>query len=138
MAMEFTRGGAAASTASTPAPAPVSAAPNTLVEAELVASDGAVTAAVVAGEPKGTVRDLLRAQGIQVYNPWGQAMNCNGAGQCGLCAVAVVAGADLLTERTAAEGKHLKGKPDTWRLGCQSCVAEGAVGKLRVQAQPKA
>ena len=94
----------------------------------------------MSGEPDGTLRDLLRAADVAVYDAWGTVWNCGGGGQCGLCAAAVLEGGSLLTERTGAEEKHLvrKGKPDTWRLTCQACVQEGARGALRVQAQPQA
>jgi ferredoxin len=98
-----------------------------------------VPQALVSGEPDGTLRDLMKANTVGVYDAWGSVWNCNGGGQCGLCTVDVLAGGELLTERTEAEGKHLtrKGKPDSWRLSCQACVKEGATGALKVQAQPQ-
>ncbi len=94
---------------------------------------------MVSGAPDGTLRDLLRTADVAVYDAWGTVWNCGGAGQCGLCGCAVLEGGELLTERTPAEDKHLtrKGKPDAWRLSCQACVADGARGTLRVQAQPQ-
>ena len=34
----------------------------------------------------------------------------------------VTEGMELLSPRTEAEDKKLKGKPDSWRLACQSLV----------------
>jgi ferredoxin len=88
----------------------------------------------------GSLRDLMRANAVGVYDAWGGVWNCNGGGQCGLCTVDIKAGGEMLSERTEAEGKHLtkKGKPASWRLACQACVVDGAQGALTVQAQPQA
>ena len=86
---------------------------------------------------EGVLRDAMAAAGAKTYDTWGTMMNCNGAGQCGLCTVAVLQGAELLGDRTAAEGKHLKAKPADWRLACQTAFKEGASGAVRVQAQPQ-
>ncbi len=148
VSLEFARGAAGDATAAAApaAPAPVVTAPapaaatNTLVEAELLAVDGRVTKVVLSGEASSTLRDVLRANNVGVYDAWGAVWNCNGGGQCGLCGVDVLAGGEALSERTPAEDKHLtrKGKPASWRLSCQTCVRVGATGMLRVQAQPQA
>ena len=93
----------------------------------------------MSGEVDGSIRDLMKAQGAAVYDTWGTVWNCNGGGQCGLCMTGVVAGAELLSERTDAEEKHLtrKGKPADWRLACQACVRDGAQGQLTLQMQPQ-
>jgi len=96
--------------------------------------------AVVSGAAaEGVLRDAMMAAGVKTYDAWGTVWNCNGGGQCGLCTTAVVAGGELLGERTAAEAKHLtsKGKPADWRLACQASFREGACGQLTVQAQPQ-
>jgi ferredoxin len=100
---------------------------------------GGARQVILSGEVDGTLRDALRANAVAVYDAWGSVWNCNGGGQCGLCTTAVLSGAELLTDKTAAEAKHLskKGKPDSWRLACQACVREGAQGALQVQAQPQ-
>ena len=94
----------------------------------------------MSGEPDGTLRDLLNKSAVGVYDAWGAVWNCNGGGNCGLCTIDVRSGGELLTPRTPAEDKHLgrKGKPSSWRLACQACVADGAQGGLLVQAQPQA
>ena len=92
----------------------------------------------MAGEAaEGVLRDAMLAAGVKTYDAWGTMMNCNGGGQCGLCTVAVLQGAELLGDRTGPEGKHLKGKPADWRLACQTTFREGAAGTVVVQAQPQ-
>jgi len=45
---------------------------------------------------------------------------------------------ELLGNRTAAEQKKLKGKPDSWRLACQVSIGDGqSAGTVRMRTQPK-
>ena len=85
----------------------------------------------------GVLRDAMLKAGVKTYDTWGSMMNCNGGGQCGLCTTAVVRGAELLGDKTAAEGKHLKNKAADWRLACQTTFRKGAAGEVVVQAQPQ-
>jgi ferredoxin len=121
------------------APAPAGAAA-TRVELTITGVDGATQKVTVdKSNVDSTLRALMQAQKVAVYDGWGNVWNCGGAGQCGMCTVDVKAGAELLSERTSAEGKHLGNKkPPTWRLACQTCVNEGATGTLALQAQPQA
>ncbi|GFH07896.1 2Fe-2S ferredoxin-type domain-containing protein, partial [Haematococcus lacustris] len=65
-------------------------------------------------------------------------MNCGGGGNCGTCVVQVLEGSELLSARTSAENRKLKGRPDSLRLACQVVVGDGAnAGVLRVKTQPK-
>ena len=54
-----------------------------------------------------------------MYQGFDSFMNCGGVGNCGTCVVNVVEGAELLSERSDAEERKLKKKPDSYRLACQ-------------------
>jgi len=90
---------------------------------------------------KGDVlRDVvMAADDVELYTTWGKMMSCGGYGQCGTCAVQVLEGMDLLpAERSQPETKHLKKKPETWRLACQCTIGDDAEGgKLKIQTLPK-
>ncbi|MFM7313610.1 MAG: ferredoxin, partial [Cyanobium sp.] len=65
----------------------------------------------------------------------GKLGNCGGCGQCITCFVDVEGAADLaLTPRTAVEERKLRGRPQTWRLACQSLVQQSLVVLTRPQA----
>ena len=150
--LELLQGAAPAPTSTPPppvaaAPVPVAAAPkptasSTLVEVKVAAVDGKTTNILVNGSNVGQpLRALMQAEKLAVYEAgWSSMMNCGGAGQCGMCIVAIYGGDALLSERTDAEARHLtkKGKPANWRLACQTCVNDGATGAVEVQAQPQA
>lgn len=57
-----------------------------------------------------------------LYDLYGSLMNCGGGGSCGTCLVDIQEGADLLSEKTEAEGRFLKKRPESWRLACQTIV----------------
>lgn len=91
-------------------------------------------------EASSVLRDVALGDKVELYQGMAKLLNCGGAGQCGTCAVRVTEGAELLSERTAAEDGKLKGKPADWRLACQCLVGgdgapEGAV--LKVTNKPK-
>ncbi|KAL8113593.1 hypothetical protein AgCh_020790 [Apium graveolens] len=68
----------------------------------------------------------------------GKLMNCGGGGSCGTCIVEVIDGKDLLSERTNAELKYLKKKPESWRLACQTIVGNKEnSGKVVIQRLPQ-
>ncbi|XP_031476913.1 uncharacterized protein LOC116248302 isoform X2 [Nymphaea colorata] len=68
----------------------------------------------------------------------GKVMNCGGGGSCGTCIVEILDGKDLLSERTNAELRYLKKKPDSWRLACQTIVGNKTnSGKVIVQCKPQ-
>uniref|UniRef100_A0A7S1XJK9 PDZ domain-containing protein n=1 Tax=Phaeomonas parva TaxID=124430 RepID=A0A7S1XJK9_9STRA len=102
--------------------------------------DGRPASVVVDGSTKITVergeilRNALRGSKVDVYDLMGKVTNCNGAGQCGTCAVAVLGETDALSERTDAELRKLGKKPDNWRLACQVVVEGG--GELEIQTKP--
>lgn len=73
----------------------------------------------------------LEAQ-IDIYKLMAKVMNCGGNGQCGTCVVDIVAGADQLSERTAAEERHLRKKSASYRLACQTKV----MGDISVKTKP--
>ena len=139
--LELERGssGAAAPAAASPPPPPVRQAPPS-VAVEATVPGGAVLSCGTLSSTDVALRTVLLAGGAAVYAPgWAGMMNCGGGGQCGLCAVRVTENPQLLeAERSKPEMKHLKGKPESWRLSCQVAAATGANGKLAVECQPKA
>ena len=81
------------------------------------------------------MRDVAVGEKVELYQGMNKLLNCGGIGNCGTCILAVDEGADLLSERTDAETRKLKGKPENWRLACQCLVGgdeapEGAVLKV--------
>ena len=81
------------------------------------------------------LRDVAVGEKVELYQGMNKLLNCGGIGNCGTCILAVDEGADLLSERTDAEARKLKGKPENWRLACQCLVGgdeapEGAVLKV--------
>eukprot|EP00898_Chlorokybus_atmophyticus_P005278 jgi/Chlat1/5751/Chrsp38S05575 len=74
------------------------------------------------------LRNVMKENKIEMYTTWGKLSNCGGAGNCGTCIVEVLEGAEWLSERTAAETKKLKNKPESWRLSCQAVVGDGEGG----------
>ncbi|CAN0888097.1 Photosynthetic NDH subunit of subcomplex B 3, chloroplastic [Linum grandiflorum] len=55
-----------------------------------------------------------------------------------LYAAYIVEGSDLLNERTNAEFRYLKKKPESWRLACQTIVGNKEnSGKVVVQRLPQ-
>lgn len=70
---------------------------------------------------------------IDLYKLVAKVMNCGGNGQCGTCVVEVVEGLDHLSPRTTPEERHLKKKPATYRLSCQTKVN----GDVTVRTKPK-
>jgi ferredoxin len=77
---------------------------------EIVVADGA------------NLRLKALENGIDLYKLVGKMMNCGGYGQCGTCIVEVVEGMENLSDKTEAELRKLKKKPDTYRLACQTLV----------------
>lgn len=77
----------------------------------------------------GTIlRNVLLENGVSLYTLWGAASNCNGAGQCGTCAVDIISSdPGSLGERTPTEDKKLRSKAPSTRLACQCLVNGGAV-----------
>ncbi len=69
---------------------------------------------------------------IDIYKMMAKLMNCGGNGQCGTCVVEVIDGSEHLSPRTAAEERHLKKKPDSYRLACQTKV----MGDITVKTKP--
>ncbi|PNH12149.1 hypothetical protein TSOC_000955 [Tetrabaena socialis] len=75
---------------------------------------------------------------VDVYTTWNKVWQCGGVGQCGTCIVEVKEGAELLSERTAVEKKKLSGKPESWRLACQTLVGDGEKsGAVTVATKPQ-
>lgn len=89
---------------------------------EIVAAQGA------------NLREKALENGIDLYTLRGKLMNCGGYGQCGTCIVEVVEGMENLSERTEAEKRKLKKKPDSYRLACQTLVN----GPVTIITKPQA
>ncbi|KAJ4828252.1 hypothetical protein Tsubulata_012059 [Turnera subulata] len=84
------------------------------------------------------LRNIMLDNKIELYATYGKVMNCGGGGSCGTCIVEVLEGKDLLNERTNAELRYLKKKPESWRLACQTIVGNKEnSGKVVVQRIPQ-
>lgn len=122
-----------------PSPAP----PKPQIELEFLGpkagADGSYPvdrAAAASGEK--LLRDVMLENKLELYAAYGKLMNCGGGGSCGTCIVEIVDGKELLSERTAAENRYLKKKPDSWRLTCQTIVGNKEnSGKVVVQRLPQ-
>ncbi|KAM0932622.1 putative 2Fe-2S ferredoxin-type iron-sulfur binding domain, Beta-grasp domain superfamily [Dioscorea sansibarensis] len=126
----------AASTDQTPATEP-------LIELQFIgpkpAEDGSYPmdmTSAISGEK--LLRNIMLDNNIELYAAYGKVMNCGGGGSCGTCIVEIVEGQELLSERTDAEKRYLKKKPETWRLACQTIVGNKVnAGKVVVQRMPQ-
>jgi ferredoxin len=87
---------------------------------DVIAADGA------------NLRQKALENQIDLYKLLAKVTNCGGVGQCGTCVVEVIAGGDQLSPRTSAEERHLKRKPDTYRLACQTKVN----GEVSIKTKP--
>ena len=111
--------------------APVRAA---MVRLEFTPADGSEP--IVTEVTKASVlRDVALGEKVELYQGMNKLLNCGGIGNCGTCTLRVTEGAELLSERTDAEKRKLKGKPVDWRMACQCLVGgdeapEGAVLKV--------
>ncbi|KAM7257536.1 hypothetical protein ACFE04_013277 [Oxalis oulophora] len=93
-------------------------------------------AKAVSGEK--LLRSIMSDNKIKLYATYGKVMNCGGGGSCGTCIVEILDGKELLNERTDAELKYLKKKPESWRLACQTIVGNKEnSGKVVVQRIPQ-
>lgn len=84
--------------------------------------------------PGENLREVALREGIELYGLKGKLGNCGGCGQCITCFVDVEGAPDLaLSPRTAVEERKLRGRPQTWRLACQSLVQQSLVVLTRPQ-----
>ncbi|GAB4854168.1 hypothetical protein Ancab_022753 [Ancistrocladus abbreviatus] len=87
---------------------------------------------------KKLLRNIMLDNKIELYASFRKVMNCGGRGLCGTCKVEILDGKDLLNERTNPELRHLKKKPESWRLACQTLVGNKEnSGKVVVQRMPQ-
>jgi ferredoxin len=84
--------------------------------------------------PGENLREVALREGIELYGLKGKLGNCGGCGQCITCFVdAEGAAPTALSPRTAVEERKLRGRPQTWRLACQSLVEQSLVVLTRPQ-----
>jgi ferredoxin len=84
--------------------------------------------------PGENLREVALREGIELYGLKGKLGNCGGCGQCITCFVDVEGAPDLaLSPRTGVEERKLRGRPQTWRLACQSLVQQSLVVLTRPQ-----
>ncbi|BBN00933.1 hypothetical protein MPTK1_2g03220 [Marchantia polymorpha subsp. ruderalis] len=96
----------------------------------------AQTLTVQSGEKN--MRKFMTENKLELYALYGKVMNCGGGGSCGTCLVDILEGQELLSERTDAEYKYLKKKPESWRLACQTIIGDKSnSGKVVVQRLPQ-
>jgi len=142
MAAQQPEAAAAAEVAEVAGPAEQPAAPAAEEEKEkekekesgpvVVMIDGEKRVEVESGE---LLRTALLENKVDIYDFMGKVSNCGGVGQCGTCGVEIIASSEgILSERTDAELRKLKKKPETWRLSCQ-VVVEGP-GEIQVTTKP--
>ena len=79
------------------------------------------------------LRKELLARKQEVYDFKGKMMNCNGGGQCGLCAVRVSDGA--FGPRYEWEERHVAKLGADARLACQTTVKGGDAATVTLQAK---
>ena len=68
------------------------------------------------------LRKVALLHGVDLYKGIHDATNCRGMGVCATCVCEIVEGLDHLSPKTRREKLRLKGKPENFRLGCQSQV----------------
>ncbi|KAL2649801.1 hypothetical protein R1flu_017929 [Riccia fluitans] len=96
----------------------------------------AQTLTVQSGERN--LRKFMIENKLELYGLYGKVMNCGGGGSCGTCMVDILEGQELLSERTNAELKYLKKKPESWRLACQTIIGDKSnSGKVVIQRLPQ-
>lgn len=84
--------------------------------------------------PGENLREVALREGIELYGLKGKLGNCGGCGQCITCFVDVRGAApQALSELTAVESQKLRGRPQSWRLACQSLVQSSLVVLTRPQ-----
>mmetsp|Transcript_13544 Transcript_13544/g.49279 ORF Transcript_13544/g.49279 Transcript_13544/m.49279 type:complete len:235 (-) Transcript_13544:70-774(-) len=84
--------------------------------------EGEKTTTVPSGDE--ILRNVILEEGVPLYQGMDSFMNCGGIGNCGTCVVNVIEGAGLLSDRSDAETRKLRNKPDTYRLACQCIVGD--------------
>eukprot|EP00638_Chattonella_subsalsa_P005877 CAMPEP_0117758662 /NCGR_PEP_ID=MMETSP0947-20121206/15528_1 /TAXON_ID=44440 /ORGANISM="Chattonella subsalsa, Strain CCMP2191" /LENGTH=222 /DNA_ID=CAMNT_0005578925 /DNA_START=210 /DNA_END=878 /DNA_ORIENTATION=- len=76
------------------------------------------------------LRKELQNNKIDVYEMMAKMTNCNGGGQCGTCMVDVLEG-NGCGDKSEWETNKLKGKPESFRLACQTVISGPAVIRTR-------
>jgi ferredoxin len=114
------------------------AAPPT-IDLEILGPEvGDVVTTTSVGSGEKLLRNIILDNKLELYGLYGKVMNCGGGGSCGTCIVEILEGKELLNERTDAEYKYLKKKPEGWRLSCQTIVGDKSnSGKVVVQRLPQ-
>ncbi|GBF98087.1 photosynthetic NDH subunit of subcomplex B chloroplastic [Raphidocelis subcapitata] len=124
----------------TAAPRPPRAGPETapqepVINVTVTDGDAKIKVACPSGEQ---LRASLLENKVDLYTVWGKVWQCGGVGQCGTCIVRVDSGAELLSERNETEDRKLKGKPEDWRLACQTIVGDGEnSGSVSISVKPQ-
>ena len=115
--------------------AAASPSPNVVIQVE--GPDGSNRGSFEA-ESGEILRVSLLKEKHELYQGWAKITNCNGGGTCGTCLVEVEDPSSIASERTATEIKKLKGKKETMRLACQTCIGDGDnSGSVKIKLGPK-
>mmetsp|Transcript_75005 Transcript_75005/g.142148 ORF Transcript_75005/g.142148 Transcript_75005/m.142148 type:complete len:127 (+) Transcript_75005:105-485(+) len=77
---------------------------------------------VLTCKPGTNLRDLLVANGVNVYRSLSRWTNCSGKQLCGTCIVEVTEGLDRCSRRGLDEASTLRQNPQTYRLSCVTDV----------------
>jgi ferredoxin len=75
------------------------------------------------------LRKVALLHDVEVYKGIDQIVNCHGNGLCGTCVMEIVEGAGNLSPKNIRERNcfKLRGKPENYRLSCQTQVMGDAV-----------
>ena len=88
-------------------------------------------------KPGENLRELVIKEKLQLYGLKGLLGNCGGVGQCSTCFIAVEGGTNnSLSPLTAVEETKLRGRPDNWRLACQTLIKSSAIILTKPQSPP--
>ena len=108
-------------------------APSPVRPARVPRNDGRVLKGETTFDVGANLRKELLARKQAAHDFKGKMMNCNGGGQCGLCAVRVSDGA--FGPRYEWEERHVAKLGADARLACQTTVKGGDAATVTLQAK---
>lgn len=77
------------------------------------------------------LREVLLANGFEVYQDMGKLFNCSANNLCGTCVLQVLDGNDNLTAQSVNEQRAMKLNPESYRLCCGIDIYGDTVVRLR-------
>jgi ferredoxin len=84
------------------------------------------------------LRKVALLHDVEVYKGIDQVVNCRGNGLCGTCVMEIVEGLDNLSPKNIRERNCFKlhGKPENYRLSCQTQVMGDVVCVTALDPRP--